>query len=158
MLESQSWKSKIVTKMWRLKRWWYLPKLDYCHHKFDFGNFFSCPVKLYKNLKLKFRSKFIHDFTIIMAIYKVLFEKIYTILTLLTMGLLFGAADGLGGPKRFPSLKCLTYLTIITLGTVMHYPKKIQNMYKSRDTPLEFCWQYFFTENQQILLYQEIQI
>ena len=29
---------------------------------------------------------------------------------------------------------------------------------ESRDTPLEFCWnQCFFTENQQILLYQEIQ-
>ena len=32
-------------------------------------------------------------------------------------------------------------------------------MYKPRDTPLEFCWyQYFFIRNQQILLYQEIQI
>ena len=158
MLESQSWKSKIVTKMWRLKRWWYLSKLYYYSHKFDFGNFFSCPVKLYKNLKLKFRLKFIHGFTIIMAIYKVLFVKIYTILTLLKMGLLFGAAHGLGGPKRLPSLKCLTYPTMITLGTIMHYPKKIQNMYKSRDTPLEFRWQYFFIEIKQILLYQEIQI
>ena len=43
---SQSWKSNIVTKMWRLKRWWYLSKLDYYYHKFDFDNFFSCPVKL----------------------------------------------------------------------------------------------------------------
>ena len=92
MLESQSWKNKTITKMWRLKRWWYLSKLDYYNHKFDFGNFFSCPVKLQKNLKLKFRLKFKHGFTIIMAVYKVLFEKIYTILTLLTMGLFFGAA------------------------------------------------------------------
>ena len=46
MPESQSWKSKMVTKMWRLKRWWYVSKLDYYHHKFDFGNFFRYPVKL----------------------------------------------------------------------------------------------------------------
>ena len=26
-------------------------------------NFFNCPVKLYRNLKLKFTSKFNHDFT-----------------------------------------------------------------------------------------------
>ena len=106
MLESKSWKSKTVTKMWRLKGWWYLPKLDYYHHKFDFGDFFSCPVKLWKNLKLKFRSKFNHGFTI----YKVLFKKIYTILTLLTMGLFFGATHGLGRPKRFPSLKHVLYI------------------------------------------------
>ena len=32
-------------------------------------------------------------------------------------------------------------------------------MYISRDTPIEFCWhQHYFTENQQILLYQEIPI
>ena len=40
-----------------------------------------------------------------MAIYKVFFEKIYMILSLLTMGFFFGAARGLGGPKRLPSLK-----------------------------------------------------
>ena len=110
MLECQSWKSKIVTKMWRLKRWWYLSKLDYNHHMFDFVNFYSCPVKLQKNLKLTFRSKFNHGFTIIVAIYKVLFEKIYTIFTLLTMSLFFGAAHRLGGPKT-----CLIYLTMMTL-------------------------------------------
>ena len=83
MFESQSRKDKIVNKMWRLKRWLYLSK---------------------------FRSKFNHGFTIIMAIYKVLFEKIYTILTLLTMGLFFGAAHGLGGPKRLPSLKYVLHI------------------------------------------------
>ena len=47
----------------------------------------------------------------------------------------------------------LTYPTMMTLGTVIPYLKKIQKIYKSRDTPLEFCWyQHFFTENQQILL------
>ena len=74
-----------------------------------------------------------------MAIYKVLPEKIYTILTLLTMGLFFVAAPRLGEPKRLPSLKCLTYPTMMTLGIAMHYPKKIQNMFKSRETPPEFC-------------------
>ena len=37
--------------------------------------------------------------------------------------------------------------------------KEDPKTYKLRDTPLEFCWhQQFFTGNQQILLYQEIQI
>ena len=40
------------------------------HYKFDFGNFFSCPVKLLKYLKLKFSSKFNFHVTIIKAIFK----------------------------------------------------------------------------------------
>ena len=55
----------------------FVKTFDYYNHKF---NFFSCPVKFYKNLKLKFRSKFNHGFTIIIAIYTVLFEKLDTIL------------------------------------------------------------------------------
>ena len=36
---------------------------------------------------------------------------------------------------------------------------EFQKMYKSRDRLLEFCWhQHFFTGNQQLLSYQEIQI
>ena len=78
-----------------------------------------------------------------MAIYKVLFEKLYTILTLLTMDLFFEAAHGLmgggGGGKNAPHPKIrLTYPTMMTLGTVIPYPKKIQTICKSRDTPLEF--------------------
>ena len=45
-----------------------------------------------------------------MAIYKVLFEKLYTILTLLTMGLFFEAAHGLWGTKRLPSLN-MSYIS-----------------------------------------------
>ena len=45
-----------------------------------------------------------------MAIYKVLFEKLYTILTLLTMGLFFEAAHGLWGTKRLPSLKYVLHI------------------------------------------------
>ena len=59
---------------------------------------------------------------------------------------LFGAAHewgGGGGQKGFPSLKsvtlCHTYPTIMKLGTVITYLKKIQKINKSRDTPLEFC-------------------
>ena len=56
--------------------------------------------------------------SIIMAIYKVLFEKLYTILTLLKMDLL-GTAHGLGGGQKGPLSKiCLTYPTMITLRTV----------------------------------------
>ena len=42
---------------------------------------------------------------------------------------------------------------------VIPYLKKIQKIYELGDTDLEFCWhQQFFARNQQILLYQEIQI
>ena len=48
--------------------------------------------------------------------------------------------DG-GGPKRPPLPKtCQTYPTMMKLGTVIPYPKNIQKIYESRDTPLEFCW------------------
>ena len=47
-----------------------------------------------------------------MAIYKVLFEKLYTILTLLMMGLFFS--------------RLLTYPAMMTLATVVPYSKKIQ--------------------------------
>ena len=54
-------KKQIITKMWRLKRWWYLSKL--LNIIITSFNFFNCPVKLQRNWKLKFRSKFNHDFT-----------------------------------------------------------------------------------------------
>ena len=52
---------------------------------------------------------------------------------------------------------CHTYSTIMNLGTVILHLKKFQKDYESHEIPLEFCW-HFFTGNQQILLYQEIQI
>ena len=72
----------------------------------------------------------------------------------------FGAAHRSGGAKRLPLPKiCHTSPTMIKLGTVIPYPKKIREIYESRDTPLKFCYyQHFFTGNQQILLYKEIQI
>ena len=73
---------------------------------------------------------------------------------------IFGAAHGWGGkkapPPRLPKI-CHAYPTMMKLGTVIPYLKKIQKIYESCDTTWEFSWdQYFFTENQQILLYQEI--
>ena len=64
---------------------------------------------------------------------------------------LFGAAHGWGGgggggraQKPGPP-----YPTIMKLGTVIPYTKKMQRMHKLRDTFLSFCChQYFFTGNQ----------
>ena len=60
-----------------------------------------------------------------------------------------------GGAKRLPTLKSVTYFpSMMTLGTVTIYLKKIKKIYKSRDTRLEFCrYQHFFIGNQQLLLY-----
>ena len=66
-----------------------------------------------------------------------------------------------GADKKAPLTEiCHTYpTTTMKLGRVVPYPRKIKKIYKSRDTPLEFCWhQHFLIGNQQILLYQEIQI
>ena len=74
---------------------------------------------------------------------------------------IFGADQGLGGEgaKRLLPKTCHTYPTMVKLGTVIPYLKKIQKIYQSRDTSPDFCsHQHFFTRNQQILLYQEIQI
>ena len=37
-----------------------------------------------------------------------------------------------------PSLKSVTYPTMMKRGTVIPYPKKIQKIYESRETPLDF--------------------
>ena len=48
--------------------------------------------------------------------------------------------EGGSGQKGHPLPKiCHTYPTMMKLGTVIPYPKKIQKIYESRDTPLEFC-------------------
>ena len=61
------------------------------------------------------------------------------VLTLFRIGL-FGAAHGWGGAKRplIPKT-CHTYPTMMKLGTLIPYLKKIQKAYKSRDTPHDFC-------------------
>ena len=61
-------------------------------------------------------------------------------------------------PSSLPKI-CHTYPTIMKIGTVMPYLKKMQKIYGTRDIRLDFCWQqHFFTGNRQMLLYQEIQI
>ena len=57
---------------------------------------------------------------------------------------IFRAAHGWveGGANRPPtpsSLKSVTHPTMMKLGKVIPYLKKIQKIYKSRDTPPEFC-------------------
>ena len=67
------------------------------------------------------------------------------------MGIFRAAQEwGWWGVNRPPSLQ---------LDTVISYLKKIQKKYESCDTTIEFCLhQRFFIGNQQILLYQKIQI
>ena len=86
-------------------------------------------------------------------------KNLGTRLTLFRMGF-FGAVHGWSGAFLPPIPKiCHTYPTMIKRGTVIPYLRKIQKIYKSCHTSLEFCWhQHFFTGNQQILLRQEIQI
>ena len=73
---------------------------------------------------------------------------------------LFRGCSRIRGAKRAPLPKIFhTYPTMMKLGTDIPCSTKIQKIYESRDTHPEFCWhQHFFTGNQQILLYQEIQI
>ena len=90
-----------------------------------------------------------------MAIYKLLFEKRFTTLTLFQL-----PPTRLGRPKRLPFPKiCLTYPAMTTLGTAIPYPKKIRKIHKSSNTLFKYCrHQHFFIENQKNLQYQEIQI
>ena len=74
---------------------------------------------------------------------------------------LFRGCSRMEGGLFWPPLPKIrfTYPTVMKLGRVIPYLRKIQKMYKSCDTSLEFCWhQHFFTGNQQILLHQEIHI
>ena len=63
----------------------------------------------------------------------------YIPLTLFRMGI-FGAAHEWGGGKKAPLPKiCHVYPTMMKLGTVIPYLKKIQEKYESRDTRSDFC-------------------
>ena len=72
---------------------------------------------------------------------KVCIDRVGFLLTLFRMGF-FGAAHGMGGvgAKRPPlSKRYNPYPTLMKLGTVIPYLKKIQKIHKSSDTPLVFC-------------------
>ena len=72
---------------------------------------------------------------------------------------IFGAAHGWVGQERPLPKICHTYPTVMKLGTVIPYLKKIQKIFESRDTPPDFCWhKHFFSVNKQILSYQEMRI
>ena len=73
---------------------------------------------------------------------------------------LFRGCSRMGGAFLAPLPKIrYTYPAIMKLDTVIPYLRKIQKVYKSRYTFLEFCWhQHFFTGNQYILLHQKIHI
>ena len=67
-------------------------------------------------------------------------ESFIRALTLFRMAL-FGTANRWGGGGQnapFPKT-CHTYPTKKKLGTIIPYLKKTQNIYESRNTPLEFC-------------------
>ena len=66
-------------------------------------------------------------------------ERFIRALTLFRMAL-FGTANRWGGGQNSPFPKtCHTYPTKIKLGIIIPYLKKTQNIYESRNTPLEFC-------------------
>ena len=74
---------------------------------------------------------------------------------------LFRGCSQMGG-QRGPLPQIFhTYPTMMKLGTVIPYLKKIQKIYKSRNKPCDFRWHkhfFFFAENQKILIYQEIKM
>ena len=83
----------------------------------------------------------------------------YRMLTLFRMGF-FGCCSRMGGDLFGPLSKiCHTYTAMMKCDTVIPFLRKIQKIYKSRDTSIEFSWhQHFFTWNQQILPHQKMEI
>ena len=61
-----------------------------------------------------------------------------TIINPIQDGLFRGCSRMRGQKGPLPKI-CHTYPTVMKLGTVIPYPKKILKIYESRDTLLEFC-------------------
>ena len=79
-----------------------------------------------------------------MVFEKDLMRTLFTVLflTLFRMGpsgAAQGWAGGCGGQNGPLPKICHIYPTMMKLGTLIPYLKKIQKIYKSRDTSLEFC-------------------
>ena len=68
-------------------------------------------------------------------------DKFLTLFKMDILGPLMDAGRGGGrGGQKGPLPKiCHTYLTMMKLGTVIPYLKKIQKLYESRDTLPAFC-------------------
>ena len=82
-------------------------------------------------------------------LFKKFFRELITGLTLFRLDIL-GTAHGWwgeGGVKRYTLPKiCHTYPTMMKLGNIIPYLKKIKKICKSHETLPEFCWhQHFFT-------------
>ena len=60
--------------------------------------------------------------------------KLALLINLIQDGLFRGCSKA----RPLPKIRH-TYPTMMKLGTVIPYLKKIQKIYESRDTPLEFC-------------------
>ena len=83
---------------------------------------------------------------------------LFPTLTLFRVGL-FEAAHGYGGFKKATLAKFVTHPATMKLTRVVLYVEETQDMCKSFDTTLDFCWnQHFFTRRQHLLLYQEMQV
>ena len=67
-------------------------------------------------------------------------EKVFIYFNLIQNGLFRGCSQIGETKKTPPSLPkiCCTYHTIMKLGTLIHYLKRIQKIYKSSDTSVEF--------------------
>ena len=99
---------------------------------------------------------FVLFYSVVLFFWFFTFRNVY--LTLFRIDFL-GAARRWGGQKDPLSKICHTYPTMMKLGAVIPYLKKIQKMYKSRNKPCDFCWhKHFFGDNQKILIYQEIKM
>ena len=94
--------------------------------------------------------------------FNILLKETYSLWSSLTQFRLafFGAAHGLGwGQKGILSKIGHTNSIMMKVGTAISCLRKIQTIYKSRDTSLDFrLHQLFLTRNWQLLLYQKIQI
>ena len=123
-------------------------------HPITFENTYliSCWFHCIEKLCIKFR--FCETFTVTNFVTRILLIETMPSLRIINLiqdwhfrGLL---TDGRGGAKkaRLPKI-CHTCPTMMKLGTIKPYLKKIPKIYESRDTHPEFFWyKHFFTGNQ----------
>ena len=78
--------------------------------------------------------------------------QIFFLLIIFRLGL-FGAAHGSRCKNALLPKICHTYPTMMNLSAVIPYLTKIQNIYKSHDTSIKFCWhQFFFHQKSETLV------